>query len=194
MVIAHGLQKYNKRQKEAIRVKHFMQRKHCHTKATSMKYLLLSACSFLCGVAVWAQPLRAHLWESRPLILAANRADAPTLQGQLAILTQHQGEVTARDLVVYQIFPEYGLSPSGQALTPQQHAGLLKAYGPFSADQLTVVLIGKDGTVKLRQEGLVAHEALWGLIDGMPMRKIEMQREKKRHGAPGQYSGKSEQF
>lgn len=155
-----------------------MQHNHCHTKATSMKYLLLSSCSFLCGAALWAQPLRAHLWESRPLILAANRADAPTLKRQLAILTCHREEVTARDLVVYQILPEHGLSPSGQKLTPQQHAGLLEAYGPFPPEQLTVVLIGKDGTVKLRQEGLVTNESLWDLIDGMPMRKKEMQREK----------------
>jgi hypothetical protein len=40
-----------------------------------------------------------------------------------------------------------------------------------------VVLIGKDGTMKLRRERVLSKNELLGIIDAMPMRRAEMQEQ-----------------
>jgi hypothetical protein len=44
-------------------------------------------------------------------------------------------------------------------------------------DDFVFILIGKDGTVKLRAKQPVLSDALFGLIDSMSMRKDEMRRK-----------------
>lgn len=41
-----------------------------------------------------------------------------------------------------------------------------------------IVLIGKDGGIKLKKAFTVPLETLWQLIDGMPMRKAELLKQK----------------
>ena len=45
-----------------------------------------------------------------------------------------------------------------------------------SATAFTLILIGKDGTEKMRRSSPVFLDELYQLIDGMPMRKIEMKK------------------
>lgn len=54
--------------------------------------------------------------------------------------------------------------------------------GPFAA-----VLVGKDGTVKLRSDEPVPAEELFDLVDAMPMRRREMRerRRGRRTSGPG---------
>jgi len=47
------------------------------------------------------------------------------------------------------------------------------------AGTFQVLLIGKDGGVKLRSSGPVSMKDLFGLIDSMPMRQQEMDSKKK---------------
>ena len=42
----------------------------------------------------------------------------------------------------------------------------------------TVVLVGKDGGVKLKRDEYVSLAAVFGLIDSMPMRQNEMRQRK----------------
>jgi hypothetical protein len=44
------------------------------------------------------------------------------------------------------------------------------------ANQFTVLLLGEDGTVRLRSNAPVSVNRLNSLIDAMPDRKVEMQR------------------
>jgi hypothetical protein len=55
---------------------------------------------------------------------------------------------------------------------------LRKKFG-VTADEFEVILIGKDGTVKLRSKAAVSTSALFQLIDAMPMRQEEMREKKK---------------
>ena len=75
-----------------------------------------------------------------------------------------------------------------QQIVDQWHNGLLKNEGQLlqyaeqlnqkqldlNEDVFSVILIGKDGGVKLRSAEPVSAEAIFGLIDGMPMRQREM--------------------
>lgn len=46
----------------------------------------------------------------------------------------------------------------------------------FNAPAFSVVLIGKDGGEKLRQDSLLTARELFALVDAMPMRRAEMGR------------------
>jgi Domain of unknown function (DUF4174) len=48
-----------------------------------------------------------------------------------------------------------------------------------SKSSFTVLLIGKDGSVKLRSKEIVSAERIYALVDAMPMRKDEMRKKKK---------------
>jgi Domain of unknown function (DUF4174) len=49
----------------------------------------------------------------------------------------------------------------------------------ISPQDFTVILIGKDGFVKLRSKEIVSAERIYALVDAMPMRKDEMRKMKK---------------
>jgi hypothetical protein len=69
---------------------------------------------------------------------------------------------------------ERDLKVSSIIYSPDQKS-LFKRYN-VSATQFTFILIGKDGTEKLRRKSPVTLDELYQLIDGMPMRKIEMKK------------------
>jgi hypothetical protein len=54
-------------------------------------------------------------------------------------------------------------------------ADVRRRFG-VAAGSFRVVLLGKDGGVKLRSSEPLAVDRLDSLIDGMPMRRLEMQR------------------
>ena len=124
------------------------------------------------------QDLASHRWKHRVILLFAPETDHPTLLKQLALLTKHANEVTDRDLVFYQILPSAGLTPAAKLLSSEQAQKLYRKYS-VSYDQFTFLLIGKDGTEKLRRQTLVPLPELFALIDGMPMRRAEMKRKNK---------------
>lgn len=125
-----------------------------------------------------AQPLEAHLWKHRIVLLLAPDAELPALQQQYNLWTAEPEKVTDRDLVLYRLFRESGIGPDGSPLQPELFQALLHKYGPVAADGLKVILIGKDGTIKLEQASVVQMSALFARIDGMPMRRAEMRRKK----------------
>lgn len=48
-----------------------------------------------------------------------------------------------------------------------------------SKSDFTLLLIGKDGFVKMRSKEVMAAERIYALVDAMPMRKDEMRKMKK---------------
>jgi hypothetical protein len=48
-----------------------------------------------------------------------------------------------------------------------------------SKSDFTLLLIGKDGFVKLRSKEVIAAKRIYALVDAMPMRKDEMRKMKK---------------
>jgi len=62
------------------------------------------------------------------------------------------------------------------ALLPQKELASIRARFQIPENQFTVLLLGEDGTIKLRSTIPVTISRLNSLIDGMPDRKLEMQR------------------
>lgn len=123
------------------------------------------------------EPLKKHLWKDRVVLLFSESDACPSLQLQRALLTEETEEVTDRDLVVYQVLPNTVLGPDRQPLPKADQSWFCTTYLKEGLDGFTFLLIGKDGTVKLEKNEPVAMSQLFGLIDGMPMRRAEMRRQ-----------------
>ncbi|MCB9290994.1 MAG: DUF4174 domain-containing protein [Lewinellaceae bacterium] len=139
------------------------------------KYFLLFS-SLIMLKSASGQTLKPHLWEHRVVLLFASSLQQAALQHQSDILTKEKEEVTDRDIKIYVILPEGGEQPDGRPLSAAQAKSLYSTYEVPPGTGFTFMLIGKDGTEKMRKKRPVAAGELFSLIDSMPMRKAEMRR------------------
>ena len=106
----------------------------------------------------------------RPLLLFAASPKDPDFRRQKDLLDAAAVRAAERDVVVIQVFAGAQASVDGVAIGSAAVRDLCDAFGPCDGSPLTVVLLGKDGTEKLRQTGVVDPTQLFDLIDSMPMR------------------------
>ena len=115
-----------------------------------------------------AETLRASKWQKRFVLLYAPTADNAEFKQQKSMLAQDAKAVQERDIQVLELIANQ-LSTADKQYLQQQ----LKV----APNQFAVLLIGKDGGVKLRQKEALATQRLFGTIDTMPMRQQEMQKK-----------------
>ena len=116
-------------------------------------------------------------WKNRLLLsFAPNQSADPQAQreGRLAALDAWQD----RDLVLIEVGPDHTVRVDGRSSADLDGAALRRQ---FRAEQSTylAVLVGKDGTEKLRAGGAIANQTLFEVIDAMPMRQSEMRRRRR---------------
>ena len=100
---------------------------------------------------------------SHRLLVVVGQPGDPRAAQQHAALEQDAAALRERDVVVQDITPE---------VARRQRPEL----GVTAQADFEVLLVGKDGGVKLRRDHPVAARAITALIDTMPMRRIEMSR------------------
>lgn len=106
--------------------------------------------------------VQSYRWTARPVLVFGGSPDAPDFARQMEILRAVEEGLLDRDIVV--------LSDTA----PEAPGALRRRFSP---EGFLVVLIGKDGGVKLSQTAPVSAETLFGTIDAMPMRRREMRSE-----------------
>ena len=77
-----------------------------------------------------------------------------------------------RDIVLGRIVTEGTSTLDGHVVDTNQARRLVSEFG-VGADSFSAVLIGKDGSVKLRVADVPDLQAIYAVIDGMPMRARE---------------------
>jgi hypothetical protein len=113
--------------------------------------------------AIKAQNLAAYRWEKRLLLVfAPNEKNADYLL-QRTIETDNSAAFKERNLLVVtvkeeKLYQQYAVKPSA----------------------FVVILIGKDGSPKVRDTKPFTMSRLMDIIDSMPMRQDEIKRNKKR--------------
>ena len=123
--------------------------------------------------AASATDLTQYRWKNRLLLVFSPTKSAPSFEAFNQSLSGSFLEVKDRDLIVYQVL-EKGPSRLGdQPLAPEEAEKLRRRFG-VGSDRFTVILIGKDGSVKLIREYWVELQEIFDLIDSMPMRQREM--------------------
>ena len=142
-----------------------------------MKFAAILSIMALSGYSAFGQLLSQHHWNERVILLFANHSEQIDLQTQIDLLTQNKEEVTERALVIYQIFESHVLSPNKKVLTSADAVALRNSHDISSGEAFTFLLIGKDGTEKMRSEKVVSMSRLFSLIDAMPMRRAEIRKK-----------------
>ena len=136
------------------------------------------AATLLAGASLWvgaaeANPLVAEQWRTRPLVVVAPSARHPLLTGLQAQLRQAsvRSAFQERDMVLFTVIGGQGRR-DGQPLSAEQTGGLLQALNLTASSPATALLIGKDGSTKLTEQGdHLALASMFALIDTMPMRQ-----------------------
>jgi hypothetical protein len=116
--------------------------------------------------------LGGYQWQNRLLLIFAPDADSALYRRQQEMLLVAEPGLNERDMVIIFVIRE-AVSTKGRPAAPVAAVDLRDAYGVLP-HEFRVVLIGKDGGVKLRQEEPISAADLFALIDSMPMRKQEM--------------------
>ncbi len=115
-------------------------------------------------------PLR---WNSRVLLVFSPHADDPRARETDRRLAQRACDVADRDLAVVRVPHGSEARLEDEPLGPAATARLRERFRVAPGDY-TVLLVGKDGGEKLRSQVVPEMDDLFGVIDGMPMRRQEM--------------------
>ncbi|WP_135505082.1 DUF4174 domain-containing protein [Roseovarius aestuariivivens] len=106
--------------------------------------------------------LSPYRWKNRPLVLFAPSPDDPTYRAAMAKLAASEPDLRERDIVV--------LSDTA----PDEKGALRQRLAPQS---FLMLLVGKDGGIKLRSDSVIPVDTLRRTIDAMPMRQREMRQD-----------------
>ena len=117
--------------------------------------------------------LTSYRWQQRLLLVFAAQPSDPDFMVFAQSLSASRDAVQDRDLVLGRLF-EQGPSHLGERSLLPEDAQSLRHRFAIRPTTFTVVLIGKDGGVKMVRQGRVDLEAIFARIDAMPMRRQEM--------------------
>jgi hypothetical protein len=120
--------------------------------------------------------LSQFLWKNRLLFLFAPNREDRRFDSLHQSLTAQKAEVADRDLVVFEIL-DVGNSKMDMSLLDSQSAQSLRKKFSVPRDRFTVILVGKDGGIKLNSRDPTRLEDIFALIDAMPMRQEEMRQQ-----------------
>lgn len=121
-----------------------------------MSHVVALASADIAAPGSAADFLAAYRWSRRVVLVFATGPDDPELRAQVAELTPRAPDLAERDIVVI-----VSADPA------------LRRSLSVPADGFAVLLLGKDGGVKLRSAVPVAFAELAATVDAMPMRQDE---------------------
>ncbi|MEO1170855.1 MAG: CIA30 family protein [Myxococcota bacterium] len=118
-------------------------------------------------VGVYSQTvsLDDYRWEKRVLVVNGAGHEDERVRQQLERVDAAAFQSAERDLEIITLL--------GSRQNPQWVSTLRKSLN-VNGDEFTVLLVGKDGSVKLRRSEVTALGEIHALIDTMPMRQREM--------------------
>jgi hypothetical protein len=136
-----------------------------------MTRLLVALILFLLSSQVFAMNSLSDLtWKKRIIIVFADAGDK-RLERQVKILTDQRAELEERDLVVISVTNGEASTAFGNAAKPD--AAALRDETGVKKGSFQVILVGRDGGIKLRSDTVVPDVELFDVIDRMPMRQAE---------------------
>ena len=123
-----------------------------------------------------AVDLSQYEWKNRLVFVFAPTREEPSFHTFHESLMAREADVADRDLVVFELLESGPSTRDGESLDPAAARLLRERFGvPDGA--FSIILVGKDGGVKLDRQQRTSLEEIFALIDSMPMRQHEMRRE-----------------
>ena len=124
-----------------------------------------------------AQDLSKHQWKNRVLLIITENIEDQEFKNQIKKLQNNQKGLQNRKLIIYQMTSTHfklGISEENEWIKRPELYNNLKS----NDKTFEVILVGLDGGEKLRQNSVLTTDKLFSLIDGMPMRRAEIKRNK----------------
>ena len=123
-------------------------------------------------------PIAKHQWKERVLIVSASSPTNVGYKRQDQLLTKGKKGMKERDVVIYRLYLDHWLDPQNSLMDKEKADAIYQKYA-IDPNTFSILLIGKDGGVKMRKDDIVSTRELFQLIDRMPMRRQEMLGHKK---------------
>ena len=120
--------------------------------------------------------LEAFQWKNRIILVFAPSSNSDVYKRQMQEFEGQEHGILDRDLIILELF-EDGESRWGNKSLSERVAPRMRRQFEVGEGEFVLILIGKDGTVKLRSNHPVAASKIFDLIDSMPMRQEEMRRK-----------------
>ena len=140
---------------------------------SALAVIVMGAGATLTTAQAEAAELGDYLWQGRPLLVFAPTDSDPRLVETMRRIDASRCDFAERDMVLGRIVTEGTSVLGGQIVDTNQARRLLSEFG-IGSEGFSVVLIGKDGGEKLRVNDVPDLQAIYAVIDGMPMRGREM--------------------
>jgi hypothetical protein len=142
-------------------------------RSSALTLIVLAISAALGSANAAAAELSDYRWERRPLLLFAPTDNDPRLIETLSRIEASRCDFVDRDMVIGQVVTEGRSTLDGQVINADESQRLAKQYA-IGENTFSVLLIGKDGGEKLRVNEVPDLQAIYAVIDGMPMRSREM--------------------
>lgn len=133
--------------------------------------------AIVAALTAWSTPssaMDAYKWKFRPLVVFAPAPGDAGLARQRSQVNSFRPAFIDRKMVVVYVTGDSVSVELGPG--PRQSAAALRARFGVGPDEFRVLLVGKDGGVKLSQASPIAAQPLFRTIDAMPMRQDETRR------------------
>jgi hypothetical protein len=145
-------------------------------KTFAVIFLILMALILCNPGEATSMDLTQFQWKNRLLLLFAPDSSHPSFQHLQSQIIDQKSEVTDRDLIVFSVLVENPSQMNGAALDRQEADSLRERFA-VPPNDFRIILIGKDGGVKLKREDRVDLAEVFELIDSMPMRRNEIEKK-----------------
>lgn len=106
-----------------------------------------------------ARDLSHYRWEARPVLIFASDPQDADFKDQISELREAKEGLLDRDIVVLT-----DTNPGANGTLREE----------LDVEGFEIVLVGKDGAIKLRKDQPLTARALFEKVDSMPMRQREM--------------------
>jgi len=114
--------------------------------------------------------LGAYRWKRRLLLVFAPSAEVPEYVCQEGLLAGHRAQLADRDVTEGAFFLR-GRGHLGADSISATAAAALRLQLGVASDRFEVLLVGKDGGIKLNKDRPIGAAELITVIDAMPMRR-----------------------
>ncbi len=118
-----------------------------------------------------------YRWENRLLMVFSPSIRNVHFDNIYNAIQRNQPEVEDRDLKIFYLIKNGQSTVDGRNIN-KETAGAIREKYVVADEQVSIVLIGKDGGEKLRQRDDFSLDDIFDRIDQMPMRKAEMEERK----------------
>ena len=136
----------------------------------------------LVSLTVWSpgetlsMDLTQFQWKNRLLFIFAENSSHALFKDLQSQIVAQKAEIDDRDLIVFEV-PAQGPTRMNNIPLDRNEADSIRTHFAIPSNTFSLILVGKDGGIKLKREDRVDLSDVFGLIDSMPMRQREMQQK-----------------